>query len=169
MKDIFKLCRLKLLLVYSIYPTILSRQQKGFSYLEMIVAMFIMTIMITPAMNAIRSGVQGSGIHESLTRQHFSLVKRMEETQAEAYGNLLNAAQIAANKTTPSHFSDPEGQVERRLVYLALYDADVDPFILVDPDNDGDADIYTGDMSNLLWLRVTLENSTQSIETLISR
>lgn len=147
----------------------MTADQQGFSYVEVLVAMFILAIAIVPAMDAIQSGIQGAGIHESLTRQHYALIKRMEEVQADSYINLLSSAQTAGNATTPGSYSDPAGQTERVLVFLALYDADADPFILVDPDNDGDADVYTGDTSNLLWLNVALENSAQSMETLISR
>ena len=146
-----------------------AQQQHGFSYVEVLVAMFILAIAIVPAMEAIQSGLQGAGIHESLTRHHYALIKRMEEVQADSYINLLSSAQTAGNATIPSSYSDPSGQAERVVVFLALYDADADPFTLVDPDNDGDADVYTGDTSNLLWLNVALENSAQSMETLVSR
>ncbi|MCF6252983.1 MAG: type II secretion system GspH family protein [Methylococcaceae bacterium] len=146
-----------------------SNKQGGFSYIEVLVAMFVLTLTLVPAMEAIQSGIQGAGIHESLTRQHFALIKRMEEVRAEAYRKLLISAQTAGNATTPGSYSDPAGQRERVLVFLALYDADADPFILLDPNNDGDSNIYTGDTSNLLWLRVEIENSAQSVETLISR
>jgi type II secretory pathway pseudopilin PulG len=145
------------------------QKQHGFSYVEVLVAMFILTITIMPAMEGIQSGIQGAGIHESLTRQHYALIKRMEEVQADSYLNMLAAAQTATNATTPSSYSDPSGQADRILVFLALYDTDANPLILVDPNNDSDGDIYTGDSSNLLWLRVELENSALHLETLISR
>ena len=157
---------MKLIKIFSLKT---CNKQYGFSYIEVLVAMFILAIAIVPAMEAIQSGLQGAGIHESLTRQHYALIKRMEEVQADSYINLLSSAQTAGNATIPSSYSDPAGQTERVLVFLALYDADADPFTLVDPDNDGDADVYTGDSSDLLWLRVALENSAQSMETLISR
>lgn len=145
------------------------KNQQGFSYLEVLVALFILVIAIVPAIEAIQSGIQGAGIHESLTRQHYALIKRMEEVRTDAFVNLLAAAKTAANATTPSSYSDPSGQAERLLVYLALYDADADPFTLVDPNNDGDNDLYTGDTSNLLWLKVEIENSAQNLQTLVNR
>ncbi len=143
--------------------------QRGFSYIEVLVAMFILAITIVPAMEGIQSGIQGAGIHQSLSRQHYALTKRMEEVQADSYINMLAAAQTASNANTPSSYSDPSGQKDRILVFLALYDADTNPFTLVDANNDSDGDIYTGDSSNLLWLRVELENSALNLETLISR
>lgn len=146
-----------------------ENKQYGFSYIEMMVAMFILAITITPAMEAIQQGVKGASIHQDLTQQHYALVKRMEIIKAEPYENLLNSAQNAGNNTTASSYSDPQDQSNRLLVFLALYDADATPFVLTDPDNDGDSDIYTGDTSNLLWLRVELENSFQKFETLVTR
>ncbi len=146
-----------------------SRKSNGFSYIEVLIAMFILAIAIAPAMQAIQSGIQGAGIHAALIRQHYALIKRMEEVQADSFGDLLSAAQTVGNNTTPSSYSDAAGQTERILVFLALYDADADPFTLIDPDNDGDGELYTGDTSNLLWLRVELENSGQAMETLTRR
>jgi prepilin-type N-terminal cleavage/methylation domain-containing protein len=161
----------------------MPRTQQGFSYVEVLVAMFILAIAIVPAMEAIQSGIQGAGIHESLTRQHYAVIKCMEEVQAKSYGDLLNAAQTAGNATTASNSFDTEcKQTEQVLVFLALYDADdtvpidlsnpdIDgnPFTFVDSDIDSDGDIYTGDTSNLLWLRVELENSVLKLETLVTR
>lgn len=146
-----------------------SKKQDGFSYVEVLVAMFVLAIAIVPAMEAIQSGIQGAGIHESLTRQHYALIKRIEEMQAEPYSSLLSVAKTAGNATTISSYSDVIGKVDRILVFIALYDADANPFALLDANNDGDNDIYTGDSSNLLWLKVELESSVQSLETLISR
>jgi len=145
------------------------QHQSGFSYIEVIIAVFILAVAIVPAMEALQSGVQGAGIHQSLTQQHYAVNKRMEETMAESYGELLSAAEVAGNASTPTSLSDAAGPVDRVVVYAALYDADVDPFTLVDPDNDGDGDIYTGDTSNLLWLKVEIENSAVVVESLRSR
>lgn len=149
----------------------ISSKEHGFSYMEVLVAMFILVLTIVPAMDAIQSGIQGAGVHESLTRQHYALIKRMEEVQAESYENLLTSAKSAGNNTTASSYSDTAGQADRVLVFLALYNPDdfYGPFALTDPDNDGDSDVYTGDTSDLMWLRVEIENSAQTLETLISR
>ncbi len=145
-------------------------KQHGFSYLEVLIATFILAIAIVPAMEAIQSGIQGATVHESLARKHYALIKCMEEVKVKSYLDLLNAAQTAGNATTASSSFDAAcKQTEQVLVFLALYDADADPFTFVDPDNDGDANVFTGDTSNLLWLRVELENSALVLETLISR
>ena len=50
----------------------------------------------------------------------------MEELQADPYANQLAAAKIAANKTTATSYSDATGAINRRVVFMALYDADAD-------------------------------------------
>jgi len=142
------------------------QQQQGFTYIEVIIAMFILAVAIVPAMEALQTGIQGASIHQSLTQQHYAVTKRMETMMAEPFGALLSAAQVASNATTPTSFSDTAGPADRVVVFAALYDADADPFTLVDADNDGDGDIYTGDTANLLWLHVEIENTAVAVESL---
>ena len=162
-------------LVENITSTSLSRLQKqcntqqGFSYIEVLVAMFIIAIALVPAMEALQSGIQGAGIHQQTTQQHYLLLSRMENLMATSYGDLLLAAETAGNATTPSSYSDPAGQSERIIVYLSLYDADADPFTIADPDTDADNNIYTGDTANLLWIKAQLENSAYEFESLRSQ
>jgi type II secretory pathway pseudopilin PulG len=145
------------------------RIQRGFSYVEVLVAMFIIALTMVPAMDALQSGMQGAVIHQQSTQQHYALLNRMETMMAESYGSLLLAAETAGNSTTATSYSDPGGQTDRIVVYLSLYDADVDPFILIDPNTDGDNNIYTGDTARLLWIKVQLENSAYAFESLRSR
>ncbi len=98
--------------------------------------------------------------------QHYQRLKKMEEVSAEPFANLLAAAKSAANKTTATSYSDAPGTQDRRVVYIALYDADADPFVLIDPNTDLDFDLYTGSTANLLWIRVETEGTAQGIETL---
>ncbi len=141
----------------------------GFSYIEVLVALFILSIAAVPAMEALQSGIQGASIHKQTTQQHYALLAKMENVLADSYVNLLSAAQAAGNPTTATSYSDPGGQSDRVIVYLSLYDADANPFTLTDPDNDGDANIYTGDTSYLLWIKVELENSHHAFESLRKR
>lgn len=142
---------------------------QGFSYVEVLVATTLIAIALVPAINALQTGIQSTGIHQSLTIQHYQRLQKMEEIQAEPYANLLVAAKTATNKTTATSYSDASGASNRRLVYLALYDADADPFTIIDPNTDLDNDLYTGSTANLLWIRVETEGTAQGIETLVSR
>lgn len=149
----------------------LPRKSKaqGFSYVEVLVASMLIAIVLVPAINALQTGIQSTGIHQDLTVQHYLRLQKMEELQAEPYANLLTAAKTAANKTTATSYSDASGTSNRRMVFMALYDADADPFTLIDPNTDLDNDLYTGSTANLLWIRVETEGTAQGIETLVSR
>ncbi len=142
---------------------------RGFSYVEVLVATFVLAVAIVPAMEALQSGIRAAAVHETLTQQHSAITTTMENMLSEPYGSLLSAAQTAGNANTPSSYSDPGGQADRVLVFIALYDADADPFTLIDPNNDGDSNLYTGDSSSLLWLRVAVEGTEQSLQSLLSR
>jgi Tfp pilus assembly protein PilV len=144
-------------------------QAQGFSYVEVLVATALIAIALVPAINALQTGIMSTNTHQSLTVQHYQRLQKMEEINAESYAKLLAAAKIAANKTTATSYSDATGTNNRRVVYIALYDADADPFTLIDANTDGDNDLYTGSTANLLWLRVETEGSAQGIETLVSR
>lgn len=147
----------------------MNQNLHGFSYLEVLVALFILSIAIVPAMEAMHSGIQGTGIHQQTAEQHYALLTRMETVMTESYGTLLAIAEAAGNASTPSSLSDSAGQTDRLIVYLSLYDADADPFTVTDPNNDGDNNVYTGDSSNLLWIKIALENSAYAFESLRKR
>ena len=144
-------------------------QQHGFSYLEALIATFLVAIALVPAMDALKSGLVSVDVHQELTAEHYARFEKMAELQATPFTNLLAAAKNAANNTIPSSYSDAAGANNRNLVYLALYDGDADPFTVTDVNADGDNDPYTGNTANLLWVKVMTEGSVQSLETLISR
>lgn len=144
-------------------------RQHGFSYIEVLVAVTLISIALVPALDALSSGIMSADIHQLLTTQHYQRLSKMEQLQTEDFMDLLVSAKTAGNKTTASSYSDAVGTSNRRLVYLALYDADANPFTITDPNTDADNDPYTGSTSNLLWLRVETEGNPQALETLISR
>lgn len=146
-----------------------SRQIKGFLYIEVLVASLLIALAMIPAMNALQTGVASINIHQSLVTQQYNRLSKMEQLQSEPFNNLLTEAAEAGSKSTISSYSDAPGSVNRRLVYLSLYDADADPFSLTDPNSDGDNNIYTGSTANLIWIRVETEGTPQGLETLISR
>ena len=138
-------------------------------YLEVLMAALLIAVALVPAMNALQSGYQSGDIHHELVAQQYRRLNKMEQLQAESFSNLVSAATAAGNKNNLSSYSDPPGTPNRNLVYLALYDADADPFTLVDPNADGDNNVYTGSTANLIWLRVETEGTMQGIETLLVR
>jgi len=138
----------------------MNQRQAGFSYMELLVATLLIAIMLVPALEAMQSGIQGSGVHTQLAQNQYRMISKMEETLALPFSELLEQADLVANPTVliPAPYSDAAGTESRRLVFLARYDGD---------DADGDKDPFTGTDAGLLWVRVTIENRPRSLETVI--
>ena len=128
--------------------------------MELLIATLLITIMLVPALEAMQSGIQGSGIHTQLAQNQYRMISKMEQTLALPYVQLLEQADLVADPKVliPPPYSDTAGTESRRLVFLARYDGD---------NADADGDPFTGADAGLLWLRVTIENSPRALETVI--
>ena len=136
------------------------RRSAGFSYVEVLIATTLVALALAPAIDALISGIQGAGIHASMTEEHYHLVGRLEEVLAEPFDDLDAEALAVGNPAVATTYSDAGGTPRRRLVFLARYDGD---------DADADGDPFTGGDDGLLWVRVDLENTGRTLETLASR
>lgn len=147
-------------------------RQSGLTLVEVLVAAVLLMAMLIPAMEALRTGALGNEVLRSTSGEHYAVLSQMEEVLAEPYGTLTSAAAAAGNESTPSSYSDAAGPPDRLLVFIALYDAtnadgDGNVFSVPDPDLDGDGNPYTG-YSGLLWVRVEVEGSITSLESLVA-
>jgi type II secretory pathway pseudopilin PulG len=131
----------------------------GFSYIEVLVAVVIITISLVPAIDALTTGMKGVAISQELTVQHYHLLAKIEEVLAQPYNSLQSAATTAGSPTILTSYSDALATPDRRLVFLSNYDAN---------NADADNDPFTGTDSNILWVRVEVENTAQFFESLIS-
>ncbi len=129
----------------------------GFYYVEILVAILLITIALIPTLESLSTAQLGSSIQKSLSTQHFSLNAKLEEVLAEPYSSLTAAAAISASPTVITNYSDANGSVDRRLVYLFGYDGD---------NADGDDNPFTGVDDGLMWVRVEIEHSAQYVESL---
>ena len=138
----------------------MKQRQAGFSYMELLIATLLIVIMLVPALDAMQSGIQGSGIHTELAQNQYRMISKMEETLALPFAQLLEQADLVADPTVliPPPYSDPAGTESRRLVYLARYDGD---------NADGNDNPFNGTDEGLLWVRVTIEDSQRSLEIVI--
>ncbi|MFK7896613.1 MAG: prepilin-type N-terminal cleavage/methylation domain-containing protein [Myxococcota bacterium] len=137
-----------------------TRRNAGFSYIEVLIAVVIMTIALVPAIESLRISTLNSGAHPEMARQAAWVSSLLETTLAESFAALDAEALRVGDAATPTVYSDAAGTASRRLVYLSRYDGD---------DADGDGDAFTGTDEDLLWIRVALENSPHAFETLTSR
>ncbi len=136
-------------------PRRADRRRAGLSYVEVLVATFLVAVALVPALEALEIGVTGSGIHERELVRHYHLVAKLEEVLALPFGDLEAEAQAAAG--APTAYSDGAGAPDRRLVYLTGYDAD---------DADGDGDPLTGADPGILLVGVEIEAPAHSLATL---
>ncbi|MCP4878461.1 MAG: type II secretion system protein [Gammaproteobacteria bacterium] len=138
----------------------MKTRQAGFSYVELLVATLLIVVLLVPALEAMQSGIQGSGIHTELAQNQYRMIAKMEQTLALSFSELLEQADLVADSTVliPAPYSDTAGTESRRLVFLARYDGD---------NADADDNPFSGTDAGLLWLRVTIENSPRSLETVI--
>lgn len=128
----------------------------GFSYTEVLVAVFLIAISLVPALNALQSGIQGSEIHATEAVHHNHLTSKMEEILARPFIELEQEADAVAGPTTIiDTYSDASGTDGRCLVYLSRYDGDNNPFTDTD---DG-----------LLWVKVEIDGTHNGIESLTSQ
>jgi len=129
--------------------------QSGLSYIEVLIATILVAVSLVPAVEALRGGIFGAGVHESAAVDHYELRAKMEEVLAEPYVLLDAAALAAGDENTPTSYSDSAGASKRRLVYLSRYDANLPGFTATD--------------TGLLWVRVDFEARAGELETLTAR
>lgn len=143
---------------YSYKPSYGGHQQ-GFSLIEVMIATFLIAITLVPAIDALSNAMQGGEIHASQASYRFRLSGKMEEVLAKPFNELLQHADLTNNATISiGAYSDSTSTPQRLLVYLSRYDGDN-----ADSDNNG----FTGVDDNLLWVRVTIDQSKEHLETLI--
>jgi type II secretory pathway pseudopilin PulG len=124
---------------------------------EVLVAMALLAVLLVPTMRALQTGIVGADVHSDIAASHFRLTSRLEELLAEPFVDLSDAAIAAGAPTTATSLSDVAGPPGRLLVYLSLYDGD---------NADADSDPFTGTDADLLWIRVDIEDTVHTLETI---
>jgi len=136
------------------------KQEQGFTYIEVVVAVLLLSLALIPALNAIRDSIAAGREQQVLISGSYAVFSKMEYVLAQPYGNLAGAAAVAGGPTNPTSYSDPAGTSARVFVYLAPYDAD---------NGDSDNNPFTGGDPGLLWVRVALGDGSQAMESLASQ
>lgn len=134
--------------------------EKGLTYIEVVLAVLLLSLALVPALNAIRGSIAASRGQQELISGSYAVLSKMEYVLAQSYSNLADAAAAAGSPTNPTTYSDPGGTPARALVFLALYDAD---------NADGDSNPLTGGDAGLLWVRVALADGSSAMESLASQ
>lgn len=127
------------------------RSQLGFTYIEIIITIAVITVSLVPIMDSIRTSTLSSEHHQSHVVQQWHNFGKMEEVLAEPFARLSEAAEEAGgNGTTPTNYSDDEDTDVRGLVYLSHYDVD----------GDGNQDL-------VVKVKTMIEGSDQTLESLV--
>lgn len=133
----------------------------GFSYIEILIATFLIAITLVPAINSLQTGVKNTTAQREHVEDYLALKSKMEDVLAQTMTALDTEAQAINDPNTPSTiYSDASGTAHRRLVYLSRYDGD---------NLDGDNDPFTGKDAGLIWIRVAIEDTSLSLQTLTTQ
>lgn len=131
--------------------------QSGLTLVEVLVSVVLLAILLVPAMRALQTSIVGAEVHGDLASGHFRLTSRLEELLTEPFEELSDAAIAAGSPTTPSSYSEAAGPPGRLLVYLSPYDGD---------NADADDNPFTGTEADLLWIRVDIEDTVHTLQTI---
>lgn len=124
--------------------------------MEVLVSVVLLAILLIPAMRALQTSVVGADVHSDVATSGARITSRLEELLGESFVDLANAATAAGAPTVATSYSDTPGTPGRLLVYLSAYDGD---------NADADNDPFTGAEPDLLWIRVDIEDSVFTLET----
>ncbi len=100
------------------------RDERGFSYVEILLSVVLLTALLVPALQALQSGVAG-GQSPSLAARQLTLRDKMEQLLAKPFADLYVQTYSPGGNTTSANgsLSDPAGAPNRRNVVLYRYDA----------------------------------------------
>lgn len=132
---------------------------RGFSYLEVMLAVVLVAVCLVPLLEAVSSSLSLLEGGEDHLVDHLSLQAKMETVLKEPFGDLAAAGLAAGSLSVATSYSDvapfmtADNRLITRQVYIALYDGDGDST----PDSD------------LLLVRTSIEGTAYRLETLVSK
>ncbi len=133
--------------------------QRGFSYVEVLVATVLIAVALVPMVEALGPGLQGSRVHQDRAEVNFALQGKLEGVLAEAFADLDAAATAAGDFKVATSYSDLAAGVPHE-VFIWRWDAD---------NADADDDPFTGGEDDILWVRVATADGLTELQTLVSR
>ena len=133
----------------------LRHDQRGLSYVEVLIAVVIVAVCLAPATDALREGLRAAGMQSAHTVNQQRLKTRIEEVLANNYATLDAAAMAAGNSpaATVAAYTDAAGSADRLLATLYRYDGSA----------------ATASDTGLLWVKAAIEGSNLQLDTLKSR
>ncbi len=136
------------------------KRQRGFGYIEALVAVVLLAIAIVPALDALANAMRGAPTADQYDDLWQAVADKLSATAGARFDDLDAAATLAGSSTTASTFSDASGTTPRVLVYLSRYDGD---------NADGDNNPFTGTDADLIWIRAAIVDPPVDMTTLVTR
>ena len=100
--------------------------QRGFSYVEVLLSVILLTILLVPALQALNTGIAGSAGVSSFATRQLGLRSKMEEVLSQPFTGLYAETYKSGGNTATSvstSFSDTSGAASRRVVVFYRFDA----------------------------------------------
>lgn len=137
-----------------------TARQRGFGYVEALVAVVLLAVVLVPALEALGNATRNAPTAAQDDTLWMSVANKLNEVSGSRFDELDAAATAAAGPTNASSLSDPVSASPRVLVYLSRYDGD---------NADGDNDGFTGTDADLIWVRAAIADTPVSLRTLVTR
>lgn len=136
------------------------RKQRGFGYVEALVAVILLTVVLVPALEALGNATRNAPTAAQDDALWMSAANKLRDVTGSRFDDLDAAAVAAGGPNTASSLSDPVGGNPRVLIYLSRYDGD---------NADGDNNGFTGVDTDLIWVRAAIADTPVSLDTLVAR
>lgn len=136
------------------------RRQRGFGYVEALVAVVLLAVAIVPALDALSNATRGTPTADEADDLWQAVANKLSDVSGTRFDDLDSAATVAGSATTASSYSDPSGASPRVMVYLSRYDGD---------NADGDNNPFTGTDADLIWIRAAITDPPVEMTTLVTR
>lgn len=137
------------------------RHQRGFGYIEALVAVVLLAVALVPALEALG---QITGTAPPADRDDdlwMAVSNKLNQVSGSRFDDLDFVATYIQSPTTPSTtYSDPADTVPSVQVYVSRYDGD---------NADGDNNGFTGTDADLIWIRAAIIGTPVEMTTLVTR
>ena len=136
------------------------RGQRGFGYVEALVAVVLLAVVLVPALEALGNAARNAPTAAQDDTLWMSAANKLRDVTGSRFDDLDAAAVAAGGPNTASSLSDPVASNPRVLIYLSRYDGD---------NADGDNNGFTGVDTDLIWVRAAIADTPVSLDTLVAR
>jgi Tfp pilus assembly protein PilV len=136
------------------------RGQRGFGYVEALVAVVLLAVVLVPALEALGNAARNAPTAAQDDTLWMSAANKLRDVTGSRFDDLDAAATAAGGAGNVSSLSDPTGSSPRVLIYLSRYDGD---------NADGDDNGFTGTDTDLIWVRAAVADTPVSLDTLVTR